>query len=270
MESRMNLSPLALSFGVAVLLAVPASAQGGGGGGGGRGRQRPEEIQNRVGAFFDDIHGPATEGDKVADLATTDLVRAAASAEQLSVLYLHNSADEKDVREQFERMLFAGDELGIELRCFHCGRIDVSKEPALKTKYGDKVPLFVAFDKSGKPGEIVSMSGYKIAANELGKQLEKAAQGALKPALATFAKDYGGFVRDLEQALNKKKLARERYAKAGADKAKRAEVEKDIKLAEDEEKKLLEHEKEMLEKMRLPERPATAQRVGGGRGGWGG
>ena len=266
----MNLSRLVVSFGVAALLALPASSQGGGGGGGRGGRQRPEEIQNRVGAFFTDISGPATDGDKVADLATTELVRAAAGAEQLSVLYLHNSADEKDVREQFERMLFAGDEIGIELRCFHCGRIDLSKEPALKTKYGDKAPLFVVFDKHGQPGEIVSMNGYKVAANELGKQLEKAAQGALKPALATFAKEYGGFVRDLEQALNKKKLARERYAKAGSDKAKRAEIEKDLELAESEEKKMLAREKEMLEKMRLPERPASAQRLGGGRGGWGG
>ncbi|HZN42052.1 MAG TPA: hypothetical protein VFD82_24845 [Planctomycetota bacterium] len=265
----MNLSPLAVSLGVAVLLALPASAQGGGGGGG-RGRQRPEEIINRVGVFFTDVSGPAADGDKVADLATTELVRAAAGAEQLSVLYLHNGNDEKDVREQFERMLFAGDELGIELRCFHCGRIDLAKEPALKTKYGDQAPLFVAFDKKGQAGEIVSMNGYKVAANALSKQLEKAAQGVLKPALATFAKDYAGFVRDLEQALNKKKLARERYAKAGSDKIKRAEIEKDLKLAESEEEKILAREKEMLEKMRLPERPATAQRLGGGRGGWGG
>lgn len=262
----MNLYPLAV-LGVAALLALPASAQGGGGRGG---RQRPEEIQNRVGAFFTDISGPAVDGDKVAELATTELVRAAVGAEQLSVLYLHNSADEKDVREQFERMLFAGDELGIQLRCFNCGRIDLSKEPALKTKYGDQAPLFVAFDKKGQAGEIVSMNGYKVAANALSKQLEKAAQGTLKPALAAFAKEYGGLVRDLEQALNKKKLARERYAKAGSDKIKRAEMEKDLKLAETEEEKVLAREKEMLEKMRLPARPETAQRLGGGRGGWGG
>jgi len=268
MESRMNLSPLAVSFGVALLLALPASAQGGGGGG--RGRQRPEEILNRVGAFFTDTNGPTADGDKVADLATTEMVRAAVAAEQLCVLYLHNSADEKDTREQFERMLFAGDELGIELRCFHCGRIDLSKEPALKTKYGDQAPLFIAFDKTGKPGEIVSMNGYKVAANALSKQLEKAAQGVIKPPLATFAKEYGGLVRDLENLLGRKKISRDRYAKAGSDKAKRAEADKDLKEIEAEEAKVLEKEKEMLGKMRLPERGEKAQRLGGGRGGWGG
>src|SRR5688572_18132784 len=84
MESSMNRIALVASFGLAALLTLPASAQGGGGGGR---RQRPEEIQNRVGAFFSDISGPTADRDKV-DLATTELVRAAVAKEQLSVLYL--------------------------------------------------------------------------------------------------------------------------------------------------------------------------------------
>ncbi|HEX6811437.1 MAG TPA: hypothetical protein VF384_07430 [Planctomycetota bacterium] len=259
----MNRFALVASFGLAALLTLPVSAQGGGGGGR---RQRPEEIQNRVGAFFSDISGPTADGDKI-DLATTEFVRAAVAKEQLSVLYLHIGTDEQDTRENFERMLFASDELGIELRCFHCGRIDLSKEPALKTKYGDQAPLFIAFDKTGKAGDIVSMNGYKVAANALSKQLEKVAQGALKPALATFAKEYGGLVRDLENLLGRKKISKDRYAKAGSDKAKRAEADKDLREIEAEEEKVKAKEKEMLAKMQLPQRAENAQRLGGREGG---
>ncbi|HEX5053817.1 MAG TPA: hypothetical protein VFZ65_18700 [Planctomycetota bacterium] len=259
------------SLAATLLVAALVPAQGGG-----RGRNRPEEIQNRVGVYFSDIAGPATEGDKVADLNTCELVRAAAAANQVTVLYLYDSSDDRDVRETFERALFGSDEMGIQLRCFHCGRIDLAKDEALKAKYIKQAPLFVVFDKDAKPSDI-SMNGYKVAGNGLEKLLEKAAQGVVKPSLASFAKEYGGFVRDMEQLLNKKKLATTKQAKAGADKGKRLEAEKDLKVVEGEEQKLLAKEKELLEKVKLPERPADAQRLGdrgwgggGGRGGQGG
>ena len=258
----MRMLTLVATLGVTALLTSSILAQGG------RGRGRAEEIQTRVGAYFTDTNGPTSDGDKAGDLAATDLVRAAAGVGQLTVLYLVDSSDDQDVRDQFERMLFAGDELGIQLRCFHCGRIDLKKEASLKAKWGKQAPLFLVFDKDGKAGEVVSMVGYKVAANALEKQLEKAAQGVVKPSLATFAKDYASLVRDLEQALNKKKLAQGRQAKAGADKAKRAEAEKDVKAIEGEEQKLLDREKDMLAKMQLPERPTGARRLGGrGEGG---
>ena len=267
----MRIVPFAAAVTASLLLIADTMAQGGGG----RGRGRAEEITNRVGAFFTDVPGPATDGDKVADLATVDLVRAATGAGQLSVLYLYDAADDQDVREQFERTLFGGDEVGIELRCFHCGRIDLAKEASLKAKFGKQAPLLVVFDKDGKPDEL-SMTGYKASATTLQKALEKAASGVIKPSLAGFAKDDGGMVRDIEQSLGKKKNAQERQAKAGADKAKRAEAEKDLKDAEAEEQKLLEKEKEMLGKVRLPERSDKATRLGGrswgrgeGRGGEG-
>ncbi|MEO6595323.1 MAG: hypothetical protein ABIP94_11270 [Planctomycetota bacterium] len=268
-ESNMRIQIVALlSLAATVLLADISLAQGGG-----RGRNRAEEIQNRIGTYFTDTNAPTTDGDKVADLATCDLVRAAGAANQATVLYLYNSADDKDVREGFERTLFAADEMGIQLRCFHCGSIDLAKDEALKTKYAKQAPLFVVFDKDGKPGE-VSMTGYKAAGNALEKQLERAAQGVIKPSLAAFAKEYGGFVRDLEQLLNKKKLATEKMTKAGADKGKHADAEKDLKAIGAEEQKLLAKEKELLEKAKLPERPADARRLGdrsqGGGGGQGG
>lgn len=243
---------------ITLLLASAAPAQG-------RGRQRPDEILHRTGAFFADTTGPATDGDKVADLATCELVRTATSANQLCVLYLYDSGDDADVRSQFERTLFASDELGIELRCCHCGRIDLQQDKALAAKFGKQAPLFVVFDEHGKPNEL-SMAGYKASASSLQKALEKAAQGTIKPSLAAWAKDYGGFVRDLEQALAKQKLATERQAKAGADKGKRLAADKDVKAAEEDVQKVIAREGALLAKVRLPERPASAERLGGGRG----
>lgn len=256
----------------AVLLSLTADAFAQGGGGRGR-WQRAEEITNRVGAFFADVQGPATEGEKVADLSTVELVRAAKGANQLTVLYLHDSSGDQDVRDKFELALFNNDELGIELSCFHCGRIDVSKDPALAAIYGTKVPMFVVFDADSKATE-VAMTGYKPSVSALTKALEKAASGTIKPSLATYAKQYGGLVRDLEQLLTKKKRASEELTKAGEDKSKRKAAEKEIASLEGEEKKLLEKETEMLTKVRLPERSASAERLGtrgwGGRGGEGG
>jgi len=240
----------------------------------GRGRGRAEEITNRVGAFFGDVKGPLPKGDQAGDLAETDLVRAASGLGQVAVLYLVDSSDDAEVRDQFERTLFSGDELGIMLRCFHCGRIDLRTEPLLAAKFGKLAPLCIAFDKEGKAGDPVSMNGYKAQPKALENALVAAARGVVKPSLAAFAKDYGGLVRDLEQALGKKKIAKERHAKAGSDKAKKAEAEKDLTAAEKEEQKVLDRERELLGRIELPTRSAEARRLGGrgdfGRGGEGG
>jgi hypothetical protein len=264
----MQFVSFASAIALSLCLAPEASAQGGGG----RWR-RPEEITNRTGAFFVDATGPATEGDKVADLGTIELARTAKSANQMVVLYLVDSGDEQDTRDQFEGALFANDELGIELKFFHCAKIDLAKEPALKTKYTKLAPLFVVFDANGKPAEL-SMSGYKPSVSGLTKLLEKQATGTVKPSLAGFAKTYGGIIQDLEQVLSKKKQAQQKQAKAGSDQGKRAEADKDVKALEAEEQKILGKEKDLLGKVRLPERDAKAQRLGaprwGGRGGAGG
>ncbi|MCB9885450.1 MAG: hypothetical protein H6838_08155 [Planctomycetes bacterium] len=261
----MRLFPCAVATFALSLLAVDCLAQGG------RGRwRRAEEITNRVGAFFTDVKGPETDGDKVADLDTVELVRAAKSAKQLTVLYLYDSKDDEDVRSRFEQQVFASDEIGIELRCFHCGRIDLAKEEALAKQYAKKAPLFVVFDEESKPTE-VSMAGYKASSTSLSKALEKSAAGLIKPSLAAYAKQYGGFVKDLEKVLNERKAEQEKLAKA--DENKKKAIEKDIAKLDDEEKKLLDKEKELLDKVRLPERSASAQRVGEprwGRGGGGG
>lgn len=248
---------LALSFLVLLLGATSAAtAQG-------RGRGRAEEITNRTGAFFVDVKGPVPKDGQAGDLAQTELVRAAAALGQPAVLYLVDTSDADTVREQFERTLFGDDELGIMLRCFHCGRVDLRAEPLLAEKFRQKPPLFVAFDKDGKAGDAVAMSGYKPAAKALEQALASAARGTVKPSLAAFAKDYAGLVRDLEQVLARKQTAKERSARAGADKAKKSDAEKDLAAIEKEEQKLLDRERDLLSKVALPVRPAGARRLGG-------
>lgn len=239
---------------------------------GGRFRGRPEEITNRVGAFFSEASAPAAEDGKPVDLARCDLVQAASGAGQPSVLYLFDGGDDEDVRQQFERAVLGSDEIGIMLRCFHCGSIDLQKAEALKKQFAKQAPLFVTFDADGKAAETAAMSGYKASAKALEGALQKAAQGAVKPSLAAFAKDYGNLVRDLEQLLSKQKALKERQAKAGADKAKKAEIEKDLAALEKEQQKLLDKERGLFEKVKPVERPASARRLGapnfgGGRGG---
>lgn len=253
----------------ALLLVAPTVAQGG------RGRGRAEEVQNRVGSFFVDVPGPATGADgKAGDLAATEFVRAAAGKGQPAVLYLVDTRDDQDVRDQFERALFGGDEIGILLRPFHCGRVDLKADPELAAKFGKQAPLCVVFDKDGKAGEVAAMNGYKASTKSLETALGKAAAGLVKPSLAAFAKEYGGFVRDYEALLARKKLASEKLARAGADKGKRTDAEKDLAALEKEEAKLLAGEQQMLGKAPLVERPADAKRLGartfGGMGGPGG
>ena len=140
--------------------------------------RRPEEVTNRVGVYFKQVQGPETDGDKIADLNTIPLVREAVAADQVTVLYLHDGELEDRPVRAFESALFRadvrGDELGIKLRMFHCGQIDVSKDPALKARYGKKTPLFIAFDKSGKELRPVSMSGMKPNATGLEGLLDRA------------------------------------------------------------------------------------------------
>lgn len=263
----MQLLPVA-ALAAALLFADAVSAQRGG-----RNR-RPEEIQERVGAYFADTGGPAVEGDKVADLDTCELVRAAAASGQPTVLYLHDGTANEQVVGEFEKLLFRADALGIKLRCFHCGRIDVSKEPALKGRFGDDAPLFVVFSAAGKAEKPLSMKGYKANPSDLEALLDKAAKGSVKPSLEAFAKGYADLVRDLEQVLAKKELASQRRTRAGDDPGKQKKADKELEEADAERKKLLEKEQAMLEKLKLPARPAEARPLGrdggfGGRGGGG-
>lgn len=224
--------------------------------------RRPEEITNRVGVFFTDIEGPLTSGDKVAEFETLEIVRAAMAAKQPTALYLVNHEDDEKVRQQFEWQLFQPDEVGIELRAFHCGRIDLAKNPALAAEYKKKAPLFVVIDANGKTNE-VAMAGYKASTTSLKKALESAASG-MKPSLPSFAKKYANLVEDLERLLQKREAAEKAQAKADSD-SKRSKAEKELAKLAKEEKKLLDVEQKLITEARLPERGNDASRVGGRR-----
>lgn len=229
--------------------------------------QRPEEITNRVAVYFKEIPGPETEDRKVADLGTVQLVREAAAAGEVSVLYLHDGALEARPVRAFESALFRadarGDELGIKLRLFHCGQIDISEDPALKDKYGKKAPLFVAFDKSGKELRPVSMSGMKPDPSALESLLDRASKAAFKPTLPSFAKKYGKLVEDLEEVLKERAAAEQAQAEAGGNRAKLNKANKQLDAASKDEQELLDREEKMLAEMRFPER--GDKRLGGRR-----
>ena len=245
------------------LLAQRGGGRGGRGGNNAFSRWRqPEEITNRIGLFFNDVPGPAEDGDKVADLATVETVRAATAANQLTVLYLVDQQDEEAewARGVFEYMLGRDRELGIEMLAFHCGRIDLGKAPALKAKYEKERPLFVVFDEEGKATE-VPMSGYRPAGSKLKKALEKAASGAMKPTLTRFAKDYGKIIEDYSELLQDRQDAETEMSKNRDDKSKVRKAEKELLKLMKDEAKLLEKEGELLAKFSFPER--GTKRVGG-------
>lgn len=241
-------------------------AQRGGGGRGARANRwrRPAEITERIAVYFSETPGPATDGDKVSDLNTIDLVRAASAANQVTLLYLHDSEAPENVITTFENSLFradqSGDSLAIKLRMFHRGQIDVSKVPALKERYGDDAPLFIAFNKDGKEQKAVSMKGYKAKARDLESLLDKASSGAFKPALKSFAKKYGKLILDIEKVLRAKTDAETERAKATS-KSDQKKADKELAALKKAEEKLVEKEKKLLEPMRLPAR--GDKKVGG-------
>ena len=229
--------------------------------------RRPEEVTNRVAVYFREVPGPKTDGGKVADLNTIALVREAAAADQVSVLYLHDGALEERPVRAFESALFRadvrGDELGIKLRLFHCGQIDISADPALKERFSKKAPLFVAFDKAGKELRPVSMSGMKPDPTALESLLDRASKGAFKPTLPSFAKKYGKLVQELEKVLKELAAAEQAQAEAGGDGAARKKAAKQLEAAGKAEQTLLDQEQELLAKLRFPER--GSKRLGGRR-----
>lgn len=236
------------------------------------GRGRSEAIKSRVGSYFVTATLPTVEGEKSDPLAAVAMVREAAAAHQLAVLYLYDPKDERK-HEQFEKTVFNNDEVGVALRCFRCGRIDVSADAQARARYGKQAPLFVVFGSDGKPVGEVPMTGYKAVVNPLVAMLARAAT-EVKPSLAEFVSRCRGVVNQLEQLEGKRKLLQERRARLDAkgkgqeqDAGKRAELDQDGKALDAEEQKTLADEKELLEQAKVPPRDPSAQRLAdqGGR-----
>ncbi|MCR9248241.1 MAG: hypothetical protein NXI31_24700 [bacterium] len=242
--------------------------------GGGRNRNNsrwnvPEEITNRVAMFFNDVDGPATDGDKVADLATVELVRTAMSANQLTLLYIVDQNNEAHSRSRLrmEWQLTANYELGIAMRFFHCGRIDLGKSEALKKRYEKKAPLFVAFSPTGKEFE-VPMAGYRAAGSKLKAALDKASSGT-KPPVKTFAKKYGKLMKDYYELLTERQKVQKELAEAAGDKGKQKKADKELMKLATAEQKILAEEQKQLAKVTFPERGKHRLGRFGGRQGRG-
>lgn len=237
----------------ALSLAASLPAQRGGG------RGRPEAIQERVGCFFADA--TATAPQEGAEVWTGIAgLQAAAEKKEMVLVYL---CDAEPKREQYEQTLFNFDEVGVALRCFRCLKVDLGAWPEGAARYGQKAPVFLAFGPDGKLAGELSQAGYKAAVNPVIKLLEKAAQGHLKPALPAFVKGYRDVVQGLEQVERDRKTLQDRLGKLDdKDAAKKADLEKDLKQLDQEEQKLLDQEKGLLEKAKVQARDPAAKRIG--------
>jgi hypothetical protein len=263
--------PLALT---ALVVVVDVAAQGRGGFG------PPEAVTNRLGNFFvtvtlpaagaqegEDGDGKETKAGKEDRLGSTTLVEESSAADQPSLLYLY---DDQPKREQFEATLFANESLGIALRCFRCGRVDVTKDDEAMAEFGKHLPLFVAYDAKGKRIGQVEMKDYKATTNALDQLLGKAAKRGTKLSMDAFTKAYRSFLNEVSVLEGRKRdlAGKQERAVDAPDKLKK--LEKDATELADDEAKLMEQEKKLLADAEIPPRDAKAERVGGrqrGRGG---
>lgn len=241
-----------------VLLAPPLLAQRGGA------RERPEAILERLGCWFVDAKveagADAVAGNPFAGIKT---LQEAATAHQPAVLYLFDPKSDERKWKQYEQTTFNNDELGLSLRCFRCVRLDVTTQTEFMAKFGAKVPIWFAFDETGKQVGELAQTGNKMAINPLVQLLGKASAGHVKPSLEAFVDKYRDVVRDLENLDGKRKNLAARQKNVDAkDTARRADLEKEAKAVDAEEKDLLAKEKTLLEQARVQQRDPGAKRLG--------
>ncbi|MBN2492220.1 MAG: hypothetical protein JXQ29_15340 [Planctomycetes bacterium] len=114
-----------------------------------------------------------------------------------------NSADGKKVT-TFESAVLKKEEVAIALKIFRCLKFDIARDKVAKEVYGDKVPLFLAYDASGKLVEELHVPDYKCNSTALMGLLVKATRGHGKLPLKTFIKKYRDFLGDLDKLEGKK------------------------------------------------------------------
>lgn len=246
-----SLAPSLLAAGL--LLAVVPAQRGGG---------RQDEFADRYTVYMVDTELPAVQGevDSKDRLASIPLVQQAKKEEHLAFLYLYDSSVDAPKRETFDQIIFANQEVGIALRCFYCARVDIAGDDDARTKFGRKLPLFVAFNDKGVWAGETSLPGYKAALRSLMGLLDKAAAGHVKPTLDDFSKTYRDTLRELRVLSGNKKMLEQRRARA--DDKKKAQFDKDAKELAAQEQKLLDAEKAALEKANPPPRHPEAKPFG--------
>lgn len=250
MSPSLALVRLALAATVVIGASLPAQ----------RGRQRPEAILARVACFLANDALPAADKEKGQDrLANVATVKSAKDKRELALLYLVDLSAEAPKREPFEQIMFGNEEIAVSLRCFHVARLDLAGDADLLAKYGHRLPVFVAFDDTGKLVGEAPFTGYKAAAGPLMTLLEKAAAGHMPIALGAFTSAYRSLVHDLEMVESKRKTLTDRQQRA-TDKTKREAIDKEIDELGAEQQKLEAKEKEMLERAKLPVQDPNAKR----------
>ncbi|MGE3172937.1 MAG: hypothetical protein AB7O97_09955 [Planctomycetota bacterium] len=230
-------------------------------------------MVERVGAFFVDVEldhepqpaDPRQTGRDVDLLSPLAIVGEAAAQQQTCLVYLCDRGAEPERLREFERRLFADDDLGLALRRFRCVRIDVGGALAapLRARY-DVVPVFVVCDRHGRPLVEVPMPRRRPAGRELAQALERAFGRGEPLPLKTFVKRHGKLVRELEKVEQRRRRFDEREATLAADDdTGRAALARDRERLAADEQRILTAERELLEAARLPARPEAARRLGG-------
>jgi hypothetical protein len=229
-----------------------------------RGGGRSPAITERFSVYITDATVP--ENAEVEDrFAKIPVVADARAKKELVLLYLVDSSAEAPKREAFEGIMFGSEDLAVCLRCFHLVRVDIAGDAGAQAKYGRRVPVFLPYDENGKVVGDVALTGYKAAITGLMALMEKAAAGHVKPTLSAFSSDYRGLVHDLEVIEQQRKATKDRMGRLNDDK-KKAALEKDLTGLDAEEKKLLDKEKDMLERAKVLPPDASAKKFEQKRG----
>lgn len=212
----------------------------------------------------------------------------------LTLIYLMNSADGKKVA-TFESAVLKKEDVAIALKIFRCLKFDIARDKIAKEVYGEKVPLFLAYDASGKQIDELHLPDYKCTAEPLMALLVKATRGHGKLPLKTFIKNYRDFLGELDKLEGKKDVLAKKKQRilgtpapaaagkppvaakppaklSGRDQAKMNEIEKEAAVLAEQEKKLMEEEKQLLADAKVfdPSRPSeesvkkAAAAAGGG------
>lgn len=245
-------SPFACLLAAGLLVAATPCQRGG----------RQDEFLDRYACYFVEAKLPPAQGDVDSKerLAALPLVQQAKKEGHLAFLYLFDSSADEPKRAAFDQIVFGSQEVGIALRCFYCAHVDIAGDEDARTKFGRKLPLFVAFDDKGRWSGETSLPGYKAALRSLMGMLEKAAAGHVKPTLDGFSKVYRDTLRDLRVLSGNKRSLEQRRARA--DDKKKAQFDKDAKELQAQEEKLLATEKAALEKANPPPRHPEAKLFG--------
>ncbi|MFQ5505659.1 MAG: hypothetical protein ACE5F1_12815 [Planctomycetota bacterium] len=247
-----------------------AKAQGRGGG-----RGPSEAILSRMGNYFVNVTLPVEQdGQSTRErLAASPHVTKARDKRQLCLLYLYDRNADPKKHDRFQQVLFANQGVGVALRLFRCGKLDLGLDDGALAAYGKKAPLFIAFDAKGKRTGEVSMRGYKTSSGPLLKLLARAARGHSKLSLPAFSKKYRSFLTQLQVLEGRQRTLTQKRARladmpGSRGESKRAKLTKEEDRLAESEKALFAAEKKLLEQARVPARDPNAQRLGGrsGRG----